>query len=440
MAPNPTIIKFEEPGPLKLRVWILIWNILSFTMAAVITIMALVNTEVDWPRRFIASQDYTLGWRLAAMAGSALWAGWYWIFVVRYDQWIGKAFRKALSFFFAIALAFGLSWVYPGYLYLLFGLFGVAFGVLPLRWSIPVVVVLPLAIIARVLAGRAFDQNALGFVSGMVMYSFIAIMMGTYIASIIRSNFERQKVIEALSAAQKELALRERQAGVLGERQRIAAAIHDTLAQNLTSIVMHLEAAEQALPGAGSDQNSEPSRQYLTQARQAAREGLAEARRFVWALQPEVGEGEPLDQAVRRVVERWQAETGISAALSLEGAARRLPPPVEVALLRSAQEGLANVRRHANASQVNLTLTYMEDEVVLDVQDNGQGFEPQRAFQPRPDGGGYGLFSLRERARELGGSLTVESEAGQGATLVLQLPVGRAMGEEGTRWANPFGC
>jgi signal transduction histidine kinase len=82
----------------------------------------------------------------------------------------------------------------------------------------------------------------------------------------------------------------------------------------------------------------------------------------------------------------------------------------------------------------------MEDEVVLDVQDNGQGFEPQRAFQPRPDGGGYGLFSLRERARELGGSLTVESEAGQGATLVLQLPVGRAMGEEGTRWANPFGC
>jgi signal transduction histidine kinase len=433
MPPKPISQTFEDLGTLKLRVWILIWNILAFTMLAVITGMALVNVEIDWPRRFVASTHYTWGWRLGALAGSMLWAGWYWVFIVRYDLWIGREFKKAISFLAAILLAFGLSWIYPAYLFLLFSLFGVAFGVLPLRWSIPVVAALPLAIIARVLAGREFDQSALGFASWMVMYAFIAIMMGTYIASIIRSNQERQKVIDALSAAQKELALRERQAGGLEERQRIAAAIHDTLAQNLTSIVMHLEAAEQALPGTGSTASSEPSRMYLNRARQAAREGLAEARRFVWALQPEMVEREPFDQAVRRVVERWQAEAGVAAVLRLEGEARRLPPPVEVALLRCVQEGLANVSRHAHASQVNLTLTYMEDEVVLDVQDNGQGFEPQRAFQPRPDGGGYGLFSLREQAREMGGSLTVESDAGQGATLVLQLPIGRWPDEERTR-------
>jgi signal transduction histidine kinase len=433
MTPEPNVPTFQEPGPLKLRVWILIWNLLSYLMIGVITVMALVNAGVDWPRRFVDSQQYTWGWRLVALAGSALWAGWYWVFIVRYELWIGREYKKALSFFCAILLAFGLSWIYPGYLYLLFGLFGVAFGVLPLRWSIPVVVALPLTIIARVLAGEAFDLNALGFVSWMVMYAFIAIMMGTYIASIARSNQERQKVIDALNAAQKELALRERQAGVMEERQRIAAAIHDTLAQNLTSIVMHLEAAEQALPGVKTSESSELTRQHLDQARQAAREGLAEARRFVWALHPEVVDREPVDQAVKRVAERWRAETGVSVALRLEGEARRLAPPVEVALLRAAQEGLANVRRHASASLVNLTLTYMDDEVVLDVQDNGQGFEPQNAFSPRPDGSGYGLYSLHERARELGGSLTVESEAGGGTTLVLQLPIGQGQGEEEIR-------
>jgi signal transduction histidine kinase len=73
---------------------------------------------------------------------------------------------------------------------------------------------------------------------------------------------------------------------------------------------------------------------------------------------------------------------------------------------------------------VNLTLTYMEDEVLLDVQDDGTGFDAQRAYQPDEHGGGYGLLSLRERARELGGSFQVESEPGQGTTLVIQLPLG----------------
>jgi signal transduction histidine kinase len=421
MGAKDGITTEADTGAFKLRVWVLIWNIISYGMLAVITLTALLNTEVDWPERLIPADEYTLGWRLACAAGSLLWAAWYWIFVVRYDLWIGRETKKASSFFFAIALGFALSWIYPSYMFLLFGLIGVAFGVLPLRWSIPVVITLSLAVIARVLTGRTFDQDALSFISWMAMYAFVAIMMGTYIASIMRANRERQKVIEQLHAAQKELALRERQAGVVEERRRIAAVIHDTLAQNLTSVVVHLEAAEQA--GAGGP--------HLDQARQAARDGLAGARRLVWALQPEVVEHEPLDQAVRRVVERWQAETGIPAGLTLAGEERRLPPPVEVALLRCAQEGLANARRHAQPGRVTLTLTYMEDEVALDIQDDGQGFDPRLAFQPRPDGGGYGLFSLRERALELGGSLTVESEPGQGTTLVMQVPVGPAAEGEG---------
>lgn len=417
MEPNPTTL--EDHGSFKLKTWVMIWNILSYAIIAVITFTALRNVAVDWPDRILPSNEFDVSWRAVCLLGSLLWAAWYTLFVVRFDLWIGRERWKAISFFFAILLAFGLSFIYPAYLFVLFGLFGVAFGVLALRWSIPVVVSLSLAIILRVLAGHPLDQGALGFISWMGMYLFIAIMMGVYIASIIRSNRERQSVIDQLRAAQAELANRERQAGVMDERQRLAAAIHDTLAQNLTSIVMHLEAAEQALPA--GEMTGETAR-HLSRARDAARQGLGEARRFVWALQPEVVEREPLDRALRRVAERWQAETGIPVTVVVDGGVRNLPPPAEVTLMRAVQEGLANIGKHADASRVNLTLTYMDDEVILDLQDDGRGLDPAQAVHPRPDGGGYGLFSLRERVSGLGGSLSLESEPGQGATLVIQLP------------------
>jgi signal transduction histidine kinase len=397
----------------------MIWNILSYAFIAVITFTALRNVDVDWPDRFLPSSEFGVPWRTACFIGSLLWVAWYTVFIVRFDLWIGRERWKAISFFFAILLAFGLSFIYPAYLFLLFGLFGVAFGVLPLRWSISVVVTLSLAIILRVLTGRTLDQSALGFISWMGMYLFIAIMMGVYIASIIRSNHERQAVIDQLRAAQKELALRERQSGILEERQRLAAAIHDTLAQNLASIVMHLEAAEQALPP--GEHPGGPAR-HLASARDAARQGLGEARRIVWALQPAVVEREPLDHALRRVAERWASETAAAVSFIVEGQTRDLTPPAEVTLLRAVQEGLANVRKHAAASRVNLTLTYMEDEVLLDLQDDGRGLDPNQVFHPREDGSGYGLYSLRERVLALGGSLSLESEPGQGATLVIQLP------------------
>jgi signal transduction histidine kinase len=252
----------------------------------------------------------------------------------------------------------------------------------------------------------------------MLLSAFFTVLLGLYIDSIIRQSRERQHVIDELEATRSELARAERQAGILEERQRLAGEIHDNLAQGFTSIVMYLEAAEQALDG-----DPAASRRYIVQARQAARQSLSEARGFLWALRPDVVAREPLTQALGRVLQRWSDESSVAAHLETTGTERPLPAVCEATLLKTAQEALSNVRKHARASQVNLTLSFMEDEVILDVQDNGVGFDPSQAARQAGPEHGYGLVALRERVSQLGGSLAVESAPGEGATLVISLPV-----------------
>lgn len=166
------------------------------------------------------------------------------------------------------------------------------------------------------------------------------------------------------------LAAAERQAGITQERQRLAREIHDTLAQGFTSIVMNLESAEAALPA----ELTTPQR-FLDQARRTARENLAEARRLLWALQPAALERATLGEVLTHLAARWEEESGVQALSTTTGTVHALRPEIEVTLLRAAQEALANAHKHASASQVVLTLSYMDGMVVLDVQDNGIGFE-----------------------------------------------------------------
>ncbi|MDP8951670.1 MAG: GAF domain-containing sensor histidine kinase, partial [Actinomycetota bacterium] len=210
-----------------------------------------------------------------------------------------------------------------------------------------------------------------------------------------------------------------RQAGVLRERQRLAHEIHDTLAQGFTSIVMNLEAVEETEPPA-----SETARRHLEGARQAARESLAEARRLVWALRPEGLDRRSLAEALESLSERWAEETGVSVRANVTGTPRGLPPEAEVALLRVAQEALGNVRKHAGAERAALTLSYMDDLVVLDILDDGAGFDPHapRAGVGAQDSGGFGLRSMRERVELLGGRFLIDSSPGSGTSLTVELP------------------
>jgi signal transduction histidine kinase len=205
---------------------------------------------------------------------------------------------------------------------------------------------------------------------------------------------------------------------MLAERQRLAHEIHDTLAQGFISIIMHLEAAEQALPA-----NLTTPERHLTQARLTARESLEQARRVVDNLRPELLESGPFDEAVGRVVADWSAGSGVTAVFTCTGDCQSLHPQVEVTLLRAAQEALANVRKYARAGSVQVTLSYLGDVVILDVQDDGVGFVPGEVGVKTAVSGGFGLVAMRQRVEQLGGELLIESEPGEGTTVAVSIPV-----------------
>ena len=200
----------------------------------------------------------------------------------------------------------------------------------------------------------------------------------------------------------------EREAGILQERQRLAREIHDTLAQGLTGIVAQLEAAAQARASGANDTG------YLDAAAQLARDNLKEARRSVRAIGPGELEGARLPDALAQVTDSWTARTNVPVAFTTTGEARSLHPEVEVTLLRAAQEALTNVAKHADATRVGLTLSYMEDLVTLDVRDDGVGFEPTRR--------GFGLTGMHQRVHGVGGALAVESAPGEGTAISASVP------------------
>ncbi|MEU6233311.1 sensor histidine kinase [Kitasatospora sp. NPDC047058] len=239
--------------------------------------------------------------------------------------------------------------------------------------------------------------------------------------ALYRESEERRRLIDELTAARADLAAAHHTAGVLAERERLAREIHDTLAQSLSSIQLLLRAAQRALP-----ERTEAAAGYVEQARQAAQDNLAEARRFVRALAPADLEGASLPVALERLCATTTAHSGLSVRLHVSGDQVQLPVPQEVALLRIAQSALGNAVRHAGASHAEVTLSYMEGEVALDVFDDGTGFDPAAvaaAAGAAAGEGGFGLPSMRARARALGGTFTVESAPGEGTALAVLLPV-----------------
>jgi signal transduction histidine kinase len=257
------------------------------------------------------------------------------------------------------------------------------------------------------------------------------------LAELSEANRRLEATLAENAGLHEQLLTQAREAGVLDERQRMAREIHDTLAQGLTGIITQLQAAEQA--------SEDPAgwRRHLAAATRLARESLSEARRSVDALRPEPLETTArLSEALADVAGRWSSLHGIPVQVTATGLERPLPPEAEAALLRSAQEALANVARHARATRVGLTLSYMDHEVALDVRDDGQGFDPAQAGASSSSGaavvggssvansqaplGGFGLIAMRQRIEGLSGTLQVESEPGAGTAISACVPAAPA--------------
>ncbi|MFE0648357.1 sensor histidine kinase [Streptomyces sp. NPDC059534] len=326
--------------------------------------------------------------------------------------------------------ALGLSWLAllcltPEALWLAFPLYFLQLHLLSVRWSLPAVALTAVAaILSYVGHGAALNP---GVFIGPLLGAAVAVATVLGYQALYRESERRRRLIEELIATRAELAAAERHAGTLAERERLAREIHDTLAQGLSSIQLLLRAAERALPP------DSPAAPHIGQAREAAQDNLAEARRFVRALTPPDLEHGSLAAALERLCEpgrpgpgAYAPEEGAPAVgprvrFTMSGTPVELPTPYEVALLRIAQSALANTVRHASASRAEITLSFMDASVTLDVVDDGRGFDPG-SVRPSSDAG-FGLPAMRSRAESLGGTFTVESAPGQGTAVAVSLPL-----------------
>ncbi|MFB7030530.1 MULTISPECIES: sensor histidine kinase [unclassified Streptomyces] len=310
-------------------------------------------------------------------------------------------------------------WLTPEALWVAFPLYFLQLHLLPVRWSLPAVALTAgAAILSYVGHGAALNP---GVFIGPLLGAAVAVATVLGYQALYRESERRRRLIEELIATRAELAAAERHAGTLAERERLAREIHDTLAQGLSSIQLLLRAAERALPP-GS-----PAAGHIERARRAAQDNLTEARRFVRALTPSDLEHGSLAAALERLCEPgagagpYGPGAGPRVRFSVSGTPVGLPTPYEVALLRIAQSALVNTVRHASASRAEITLSFMDASVTLDVVDDGKGFEPG-SVRPSSEGG-FGLPAMRSRAESLGGTFTVESAPGQGTAVAVSLPL-----------------
>jgi signal transduction histidine kinase len=249
------------------------------------------------------------------------------------------------------------------------------------------------------------------------------------LAALVSSSIqvpERIRILLGAVADQVGLALRTaqfaaegRELAVLEERTRLAREIHDTLAQQLTGIVLQLEAAEVMQ----SRNRGERSRDLVVAAREQARLALREARRSVWNLRPMPLEAAGLTAAVTLEAERFGTRTGIAVRVRNDGVPRdlALAPQSEVAVFRIVQEALANAGHHSGAHLVEVELHAGDGELLVSISDDGSGFDVDDEGEPKA--GRFGLVGMHERARLIGAGLEVTSQREGGTRVSVRVPL-----------------
>ncbi|WP_344219812.1 sensor histidine kinase [Kribbella sancticallisti] len=249
----------------------------------------------------------------------------------------------------------------------------------------------------------------------MLISLVVSLLLGIWIDKVINQSEQRAELIHELQATRDELAAAHHTAGVMAERERMAREIHDTLAQGMTSIVMLAQTGAVELARG----TAEPVAARLAAIEDTARENLAEARALVAAFTPVALSGATLTEVLRRQAERFAAETGVDVQVSLDlpdDEVAALPQGQQVVLLRAAQESLANVRKHAGATRVLITLGMSADGVAIEISDDGSGFEPLAAAA------GFGLAAMRGRVEESGGTVQVDTAPGRGTRVQVLIP------------------
>jgi signal transduction histidine kinase len=365
----------------------------------------------------------TFGNRLIEIGLAVAAAGWTWVTFTRKGRpsTIGQG---ALQVYFIGFVFLALLLVLRSPVFLVYGLTGLFHASLLRPWPVAFVGIgaASLVVHAHIVITESTPATWAIYL-GIAILQTVAVSAGLYGGHRISEVAEeRRETLERLERMTREneglhaqLVAQAREAGVLDERQRMAREIHDTIAQGLTGVITQLEAVEQAW-----DDAAEVHRRLAT-ATDLARHSLDEARRSVQAIRPGPLSDSKLPKALRGVATRWSDVYGIPVLVSTAGQRRSLHPEIEVVLLRAAQEGLANVAKHAAATQVGITLTFMDGTVALDVRDNGAGFEAVQAGNEES----FGLAAMQQRVHNISGEVTIESTPGEGTAISVRVPTAR---------------
>ncbi|HEU4399224.1 MAG TPA: sensor histidine kinase [Actinomycetota bacterium] len=405
----------ERPSPRDGRAWERrferVLEVLPYALLAGSTIPSLIQPHQTWRDRLVI---------VGLVALAAAWV--LFTYTLRPPRWRQRT--GAMVVYFAGMLTLAAVLTTRSWFFVAFAVTGLvqAFFLLPTVLAFVGVAATSVVIYT---APAGLPEPTVEAVSGWIFIICLQTALTGFFSfmgvRLMEEDKHRRELLARLEAALEEnaglhaqLLTQAREAGILDERQRMAREIHDTLAQGLTGIVTQLEATER------TGGRPEQWRRHLDQARTLARDSLTEARRSVQALRPEPLEDASLPNAIADLAERWSATSAVASSFATTGEPRPLLAELEMTLFRVAQEALANVAKHARASKVGLTLSYMDDAVLLDVRDDGAGFVAGDARAR--DGQGFGLDAMRQRLRRVAGNLEIESAPGEGTAVNARVP------------------
>ncbi len=373
-------------------------------LAALLLVVALTSASAPAWQAWAAGAAFAVGWTVVRVRAPVLGlpmdarGGW----------WPGGVAASALLVCYIAVLLTSASgmWLAFPVMVLQLHLLGPRSGVVAVTATI---------VAAVVLNAVARGEVGLSSVLGPVIGALVAVAVVVGLESLARVVADRQRALDDLRDAQQRLLAAERERLRAEERVNLARDIHDTLAQDFAAVQLHLRRV------AALQRPDSPASPALALAHQAATEGLAQARRFI-AGEPGHRADSTVVGAIRHAALRAHDDSGGGTAIEVRsvGTEPALPTALATEILRMTQSALSNVVRHADAATASVTLSWEPDRLLLDIADDGRGFEPDR--QGASDRG-FGLASLRSRVSDLGGAIGVESQPGEGTTIAISLPL-----------------
>lgn len=388
-----------------------VWLALPYALLA-------ATSVYGWMDRQVSPEDVPQ--TLAAGLGLLIWHTWW---AVRHRRWLERTPVPMIIYYLGlIGLCTVLLQTSFTYLPLYLATYPMAFVALPGAWAYAGLVVAALTPLAVPTTMDWSRPNLFLTLAGLLFAGFIGWSIRKLeaetaarkaaLAELAHAHADLEQALAENVSLQHQLIAEARESGVAAERARLGAEIHDTLAAALAGIVSQLEALDAELTPA------HPLRSRVQSSTGLARESLREARHSIRALRPAPLTDQHLPLALAELTEGFEGTNNLPARLHVTGAATDLPEEVEDALLRIAQEALTNAKRHAEAGQVHLTLSYLGESVALDVADDGVGFDHHGSR-----GRGHGLEIMTQRARALSGRVDLRTEPGSGTTVTATVPL-----------------